>query len=77
MTKVFNNAEYYDLKTIVEPFPKKDFVFYQRVYSSSQGWCYYSTIGKTVANPDSNLTLPPHQDDIVKHELIAESVTFE
>lgn len=77
MSKIFNNAEYYDIKKIVKPFPKKDFVFYQRVFSESQGWCYYSTIGKVEPSPDSSSTLPQHQNDIVKHELVAETVTFE
>lgn len=74
MSDIFNNAEDYRIGVITEvavPIQRSSFVFHQRVYSTSQGWCYYSTMTETDPQPLASATVPQHANDISEHQLIA------
>jgi hypothetical protein len=77
---IFNDVEEYRIEVITEvvvPIQRKSFIFHQRVYSESQGWCYYSTTTETNGQPSSVDTDPNHQNDISDHQLIAITVLIE
>jgi len=77
---IFNDVEEYRIEVITEvvvPIQRKSFIFHQRVYSESQGWCYYSTTSETNGQPSSVDTEPNHQNDISDHQLIAITVLIE
>ena len=46
--------------------------YYQRVYSTSAGWCYY-TVASIVTSPAAGATTPNHANDLVagRHSVIA------
>jgi hypothetical protein len=71
LENVFENVENYTIDIISSPVTRENFLFYQRVFSETQGWCYYSTRGSTNSEPLQNQTEPTHQNDISGHQLIA------
>lgn len=73
---IFNNVEEYRIEVVV-PIQRKSFIFHQRVYSASQGWCYYSTTTETNPLPLSTQTVPQHNNDISDHQLLAITAVIE
>jgi hypothetical protein len=77
---IFNDVEEYRIEVITEvpvPIQRSSFVFHQRVYSASQGWCYYSTTTETDPQPPASATVPQHAGDIGEHQLIAITTIIE
>lgn len=71
---IFNNTEEYRIEVITEvivPLQRSSLVFHQRIYSDSQGWCYYSTLEETNAEPLPTETVPQHNNDLGEHQLIS------
>jgi len=77
---ILNDVEDYRIEVITEvvvPIERKDFIFHQRVYSASQGWCYYTSTTETNPQPLPAETVPQHGNDISDHQLISITVVLE
>lgn len=63
-TTSFENAEIYSLGSKIKTISRSSIIFHQRVYSESQGWCYYKTESAPDPSPSTTATSPVHTGNI-------------
>lgn len=66
----FGNVTPGNLEKLMAPVEDEELVFYQRVFDSELGWCYYQTVGSPDPNPPSNLTVPAHLGSISSSQIL-------
>jgi hypothetical protein len=50
---------------------KEKLLFFQRVFDSEKGWCYFLTENSPNSTPDSSDTNPNHTNQIVSYQIIS------